>query len=107
MRVRFVLPLLFLAPYGCDDPEEPMPLACRAQTYSYSQYTGARRGCTCHDQEFVEEESPQEVCQDLFDSLFNAGYSGSSSDRSYNFVTAAPGLTCEDIVVDPCDNTRY
>lgn len=100
--------LLAAAPTGCDDPEEPMPLACRAQTYSDSEYTGARHGCSCHDHSFTEDEEPQTVCQSLFDELFVAGYSaGGSSNREYNFVTSAPGLSCEEIVTDPCDNTEY
>lgn len=95
-------------PIGCDDAEEPMPLACRAQTYRYSEYTGGRNGCTCLDESFTEDEGPQSACASLFDSLFIAGSSASGShDTEYSFVTAAPGLTCDEIVTDPCDNTEY
>ena len=83
------------------------PLACRAQTYRYSEYTGATRGCTCHDTSFADDEEPQSVCQGLYDALFDASYSAGGSNREYNSVTSAPGLSCEEIVTDPCDNTDY
>ncbi len=103
----FALLLLAASPIGCDDPEESMPLACRAQTYRYSEYTGATRGCTCHDTSFTEDEEPKSVCQGLYDALFDASYSAGGSNREYSFVTSAPGLSCEEIVTDPCDNTEY
>ncbi|MEM6295019.1 MAG: hypothetical protein AAGA54_27350 [Myxococcota bacterium] len=48
------------------------------------------------------------MCQGLFDELFTAGYAaGGEHDTEYDFVTAEPGLTCDEIVVDPCDSTEY
>ncbi len=95
------------ASIACDSAgDDATPVACRAQSYRYSQYTGANYDCHCHDEEFAGDEDPGQVCRDLYDELFSASYSaGGSHDREFSFVVAAPGRTCDEVVVDPCDNT--
>lgn len=90
------------------DDEDGMVVACRAQAYRYSEYTGGARRCTCFDDAFSESEDPSAVCQQLYDDLFSAGYSaGGGHDTEYSFVVAAPGLSCDEIDIDPCDNASY
>ena len=46
-------------------------------------------------------EEPQAVCQGPFADVFVAG------DAEYDLMTAAPGLTGDELVVDPCDSREY